>query len=96
MISFNKKFVIRIAAAVVFAAALVFLFFNENGIMKYMSMKNEIRKIDQDINKAEEKLRAIEAEIDSLKTSKVKMEQVAREKYHMMKKSEKVFKVEER
>jgi cell division protein FtsB len=96
MISFNKKLVIRIAVAVVFVAALAFLFLNENGILKYISMKNEIRKIDQDINKAEDRLRAIEAEIDSLKTSKVKMEQVAREKFHMMKKSEKVFKVEER
>ncbi len=95
MISFNKKFIIRISIAVVFVSALAFLFLNENGILKYLSMKNEIKKIDRDIIKAEERLRAIESEIDSLKTSKVKMERVAREKFHMMKKSEKVFKVEE-
>ena len=95
MISFNKKFVIRIVLAVVFIAALTFLFLNENGILKFISMKNEIRKIDQEINTAEDRLKAIEAEIDSLKTSKVKMEKVAREKFHMMKKNEKVFKVEE-
>jgi cell division protein FtsB len=95
MISFNKKLIIRITIAVVFVAALAFLFLNENGILKYASMKKEIRKLDQDINNAEDRLKSIEAEIDSLKTSKVKMEQVAREKFHMMKKSEKVFKVEE-
>ncbi len=95
MISFNKKFIIRISLAVVFAAALAFLFLHDNGIIKYLNMKSEIRKIDRDIMNAEERLRAIEVEIDSLRTSKVKMEQVAREKFHMMKKSEKVFKVEE-
>jgi cell division protein FtsB len=95
MISLNKKFIIRISVAVVFVAALAILFLHENGIIKYLNMKSEIRKIDRDIIKAEERLSAIEAEIDSLKTSKVKMEHVAREKFHMMKKSEKVFKVEE-
>ena len=52
--------------------------------------------MDDDIKKAEEKLFLLEHEIDSLKTSKEKLERVAREKFHMMKKTEKVFRIEEK
>ena len=59
-------------------------------------MKKELNQLDNDIRKSEELIKAMEAEIDSLKTSKVKIERVAREKFDMMKKNEKVFKIEEK
>lgn len=80
---------------VLFLAVFAFLFFNENGILKYIKLRNEISNLENEINKTEEKLKQLETEIDSLQKSDYKIEQVAREKYNMLKPNEKVFRVEE-
>lgn len=92
--STNKLFA-RIIIVVIVFGALAFLFFNENGVWKFLKLKSELTNLDQEINKTEVRLKALEAEIDSLKTSKIKIERVAREKFNMMKKNEKVFRIEE-
>jgi cell division protein FtsB len=95
MISLSKKALSTIIIAIVFFFALAFLVLNENGLLKYLKTRNELNSLDAEIRKTEDKIKSAEMEIDSLKTSKVKIEKVAREKFHMMKKSEKVFKIEE-
>lgn len=80
---------------VLFLAVFAFLFFNENGILKYIKLRNEISNLEKEINKTEEKLKQLQTEIDSLQKSDYKIEQVAREKYNMLKPNEKVFRVEE-
>lgn len=75
-------------------SALTFMTFNEYGILRYMRTKKELNQIDADIRKSEERIKAMEGEIDSLKSSKEKLERVAREKFNMMKKNEKEFKIE--
>jgi len=92
----NNKLVIRILIAVVFLSATSFIVFNENGLLRFLKIRKELKQMDSEIKKAEEKLFMLEREIDSLKTSKVKLERVAREKYHMLKKTEKVFRIEEK
>ena len=96
MISFNNKLLKRLIIILILLGSLAFLFFNENGILKYLKTKSELKNLDQELQKAVEKVKALEREIDSLKTSKEKIEKVAREKFHMMKKNEKVFKIEEK
>jgi len=95
MKTINNKLLIRILLTVIFLAALLFMLFNENGFLKFLKMKSELRLLNEDIRKAEEQIEALDAEIDSLKTSKAKIEKVAREKFDMMKKNEKAFKIEE-
>ena len=90
----KKKLILRLVALAISLAVLAFMIFNENGLLKYWNMKKEIKELDNDILKAEERIKAMEAEIDSLKTSKEKIERVAREKFDMMKKNEKEFKIE--
>lgn len=92
----NNKLVIRILIAVVFLSASSFIVFNENGLLRFLKIRKELKQMDSEIKKAEEKLFMLEREIDSLKTSKIKLERVAREKYHMLKKTEKVFRIEEK
>ncbi|MEG8946905.1 FtsB family cell division protein [Rosettibacter firmus] len=75
--------------------AFAYLFFNDNGILKYLKLKSEIKSLEAEINKAEIKLHNLQLEIDSLKSSKEKIEKVAREKYHMFKPTEKVIKIDE-
>jgi cell division protein FtsB len=95
MKTINNKLLIRIFIIVISLAALSFLLLNENGFLKFLKMKSELRLLNEDIRKAEERIEALDAEIDSLKTSKAKIEKVAREKFNMMKKNEKAFKIEE-
>ncbi len=96
MISFNNKLLKKLIIILILLGSMAFLFFNENGILKYLKTKNELKRLDQELRKAVEQVRTLEKEIDSLKTSKEKIERVAREKFHMMKKNEKVFKIEEK
>jgi cell division protein FtsB len=96
MIEFNKKFLFRIVFVIGIAGIIIFLLFNENGILKYLKLKGEVKKLNEEISNAEERLRSLDAEIDSLKTSRAKIERVAREKFNMMKPSERAFKIEEK
>ena len=92
----KKKLIYRIVFIIVTLAVVVFITFNEYGFLKYLHVKRELKQLNEEILRSEERIKAMEAEIDSLKTSKEKIEQVAREKYDMKKKNEKVFKIEEK
>jgi len=92
----KKKLIYRILFLTVTLAVLAFITFNEYGLLKYLHVKKELKQLNEEILRSEERIKAMEAEIDSLKTSKDKIEQVAREKFDMMKKNEKVFKIEEK
>jgi len=91
----DKRKVYNIIFFSLLILAFMYLLFNENGIIKYIKDRQEIRKLEQEINDAEMRLHLLQLEIDSLKISKEKIEKVAREKYHMLKPTEKVLKVEE-
>jgi cell division protein FtsB len=73
-----------------------FLFFNEYGILKYFKLVNEIDRLDEQIEKTEENIKQHNLEIDSLKSSDIKIEEVAREKYRMHRKNEKTLRIEEK
>lgn len=95
MLKLNRKFIFEIILFVVVIGILAFLVFNQSGILKYINIKKEINNLDVQIRNAEEKIRLLELEIDSLNTSKDKINRVAREKFHMMKSNERVLKIEE-
>lgn len=96
MKAISTKLLIRIFIMILILSAISFLILNENGVLKYLRMKSELRQLNEEISAAEDRLKALNTEIDSLKTSRVKIEKVAREKFDMMKKNEKVFKIEEK
>ncbi len=96
MFSFkNKKtkFYIWLAIVVIGAA---YLFFNEFGALKFIQLKNDVDSLQQKISEADNRNKALEAEIDSLKRKvPAKIEEVAREKYDMMRKGEKKIEMNE-
>ncbi|HOI28114.1 MAG TPA: septum formation initiator family protein [Melioribacteraceae bacterium] len=96
MAKLSNKLIVRLILSSVVILVIAFLVFNENGILKYLSLKNQLHELDLQINSAEEKIRMLEAEIDSLINSKEKMEKVARERFHMMLPDERVLKIEEK
>ena len=93
MLTRNIKYLLVLAFLI---AIISFLLFNEFGVVKYFKLKNEIAEISQRIQEAEEKIEKMNAEIDSLNNSNVKIEKVAREEYHMLKENEEALEVKEK
>jgi len=83
MAKISNKLLIRILIFILICGVLAFLFFNDNGILKYLKLKKEIEKLDNEIQNTEVVLKKLQEEIDSLTTSIIMIEKVAREKYHM-------------
>jgi cell division protein FtsB len=89
----KTKFYIWLIIVVIGAA---YLFFNEFGVLKFIQLKNNVDSLQAKINKVDEENKALKAEIDSLKRKvPAKIEQVAREKYDMMRKGEKKIEMQE-
>ena len=91
----KSKLLFRLLFLLITLVLLAYLFFNENGIVKYIELKSQLKNLDHEIKNSEEQLNALRAEIDSLKNSKVKIEKVARERYHMMLPDERVLRIKE-
>lgn len=97
MTSSNKNKIARYAFILLLLIGLGFLIFNDSGYIKYLKLKGEVKEIRNDVSEKEFENKNLEAEIDSLeKKNPAKIEQIAREKYGMMKKGEKIIKVEEK
>lgn len=97
MTSVSKNKIARYAFILFLIAGLSFIVFNDTGYMKYIRLKGEVKELRMKISEKQLVNKNLEAEIDSLeKKNPDKIEQVAREKYGMMKKGEKIIKVEEK
>lgn len=85
----NKKNRFFIITSVVIIGTL-YLVFNSTGVIKYAKVTSELEDLNIRITQLEEENKKLEAEIDSLKKNvPTKIEQIAREKYDMMKPNEK-------
>ena len=97
MTSSNKNKISRYAFILLLLIGLGFLIFNNSGYIKYLKLKSEVKKKRKEESKKELENKNLQAEIDSLeKKNSTKVEQIAREKYGMMKKGEKIIKIEEK
>jgi cell division protein FtsB len=82
---------------ILFLIGLAFLFFNEFGILKYQNLKNDVKSLNDQITNTQKDNKALQEDIDSLqKKIPAKIEKTAREKYHMIRKGEKVIRVREK
>jgi cell division protein FtsB len=94
---FKKNKIIRYIFILTVLIGLGFLVFNESGFNKYLKLKNEVKELRNEVSEKELENKNRESEIDSLeKKIPAKIERTAREKYGMMKKGEKIIKVEEK
>jgi len=92
----SKKLILALIITLLAGGALVFLFINDFGVVKYYDMKTELNKIQADINRADFTLDSLKNEIDSLQRSKMKIERTAREKFDMHRSNEKALKITEK
>jgi hypothetical protein len=91
-----KKLFLSLIITLIIGGALAFLFINDFGVIKFIKLKKELSQVQKEIIRADFVLDSLKTEIDSLKLSKRKIEQVAREKFDMLRKNERVLKVIEK
>lgn len=76
-------------------AMTLFLLFNDYGLIKYFSLKNDLKTLNNEIESSENKLKELDEQIEKLQNDLSLIEKVARERYHMLGEHEKAFKLEE-
>lgn len=92
----SKKIIISLIITVIIGGALLFLFINDFGVIKYLNLRKELKQTQAEINRADLVLDSLNREIDSLRKSKLKIEKVARERFDMHAPHEKQLKVIEK
>lgn len=90
-ISRNTKIIT--AATAVFVVLVAFMAY-KFGILRYIELKSETGTLKEQIDSTVARNKMLMSERDSLENKdRYKIERVAREKYNMLRKGEKVFKV---
>ena len=92
----KRKFVLYLFIVII-AIGVLYIFFNERGVIKYFGLKSQVDSLQVELDKVKLENERLKNEIDSLqKKIPAKMEQVAREKYNMKRESETVIEIEEK
>ena len=91
-----QKKVIKLFLLLGIGILLITFFFGDHGLYHLYTIKSERNKIQKEIDHLREKRIVLEDEKTRLKTDFKYIEEMAREKYRMAKKGEKVFKVIEK
>jgi len=92
----GRKFIL-IIIGIIFLAGIIFLFFNEYGILKYLKLSNQVNELNEKIRDVEKENKRLQSEIDSLENKvPAKIEKVAREKYNMVRPGERKIVVEDK
>ena len=91
-----QKKVIKLFLLLGIGILLITFFFGDHGVYHLYTIKSERSKIQKEIDSLREKRLILENEKTRLKTDFKYIEEMAREKYRMAKKGEKVFKVIEK
>jgi len=92
----NKKSLKLYLFLGIISILVFYLIFSENGLIKYMNLKSEVKAIETEIEKIDEKIAKLEKEVDSLKNDPIKLEKIARKKYYMKLKNEKLIQIREK
>ncbi|MBT3477964.1 MAG: septum formation initiator family protein [Candidatus Marinimicrobia bacterium] len=91
-----QKRVIRAILLIGAVALLIIFFFGDHGLYQLYNLKKERAETQEKINALREERITLEGEKTKLQTDYKYIEELAREKYRMAKKGEKVFKVIEK
>ncbi|MEO8447173.1 MAG: septum formation initiator family protein [bacterium] len=85
---------LRVVLVSVFFVCLISMaVFGNKGILQRFKLENEKKDLEEQLKSELKKTEDLKKEIEEIRTSDEKMEQIAREKYGMTKEGEKIFKV---
>ncbi len=83
----------RWLAVLVMLVLLLILIFNRHGLLRLYRLRSEQRHLDAEIALLQERAAELRQEMASLEDDLMYIERLAREKYRMVKRGEKVFRV---
>lgn len=92
----TKRKGILLFYSVFFITAITFSLFNDYGIVKYISVSNEISRVKSEIERTNRKINEMNSKIDSLKNSEKMIEKIARERYNMYKEGERPISIKKK
>ena len=81
---------------IILALGTMLLFFNDMGIVKWYQLKSERLHIQTEIDRLLLEEKDLTAELDRLENDGEYIKKIARERFHMVKPGEKVFRVIDR
>lgn len=91
----NKIKFTKIILYVVSILIVSYLVFNDNGLIKFLKIRSELNTLNEEIKKTEDELTSLENSIKMIKSNRDTIEKVAREKFNMKTRNEKVIIVNE-
>ena len=83
----------RWVGVLIVLVVLLFLIFNRHGLLHLYRLQSEQRRIEVEIASLQERAAELRQEVASLESDLTYIERLAREKYRMVKRGEKVFRV---
>jgi len=86
------RLIALIAASAILAIALVVLTFGNQGFLDMYRLRGEDKAREREIAAARAEIDSLKAEIERLKNDTAYIEKIAREKFGMARKGEKIFK----
>ena len=93
----NKKKLVMYSFIVIIVLGLLYILFNERGLIKYYGLKSRVDSMKVELDKIKLENEQLKNGIDSLqKKIPAKMEQVAREKYNMKREGETLIEIEKK
>ena len=93
----NKKKLVLYLFIAIIILGLLYIMFNERGLIKYSGLKSQVDSMQIELDKIKLENDQLKNEIDSLqKKIPAKMEQIAREKYNMKREGETLIEVEKK
>ena len=88
------KYNFKLVLIVIFILGLLtYASIGSKGLISRIKLEGEKKKLEEQIKAENQKTKDLQKEIEDLKTSDKKIEQVAREKYGMTKENEKIYKI---
>ena len=65
--SFSMSKLKYIVFAIIFVAGLIYIFFNDSGVIKYLKLKQQVKALNEQISDVDKDNKQLQSEIDSLK-----------------------------
>lgn len=88
------KYNLKLVFAVLFFLGLISIaLFGNKGLIQRIKLENESKNLEKLLEAEVRKSSDLQKEIDELKSSDEKLEEIAREKYGMTKEGEKIYKI---
>jgi len=88
------KYNLRLALVLIFFAGLLsFALFGNKGILQRMKLESEKEQLEKKLQEEIRRSADLQKEVNDLKSSDKKIEEIAREKYGMTKEGEKIQKI---